>query len=254
MKGHKTDLTGTRFGMLTVVGKAPTQRDKKGGYIGCWYCVCDCQLKLPETEREIITLPTTRLRSGNTKSCGCFQKVCCIKQNKYEINGDVVKMYDSKDRTFLIDLDDLNKALKYCWTVNSRGYVVGATRADVGKKGLRLHRYLMNCTDANLVVDHINHNPSDNRKANLRVCTQHQNMYNQRPNTRNKTGVRGVRFCKQMNKWEVRFKHDGKERVLGYFENIADAIALRKQYEEKYYGEFCNHEQFKEKYNESNVS
>ena len=102
----------------------------------------------------------------------------------------------------------------------------------------------MDCTDTKLVVDHINHNPSDNRKTNLRVCTQQQNMFNQRPNTRNKSGVRGVRFIAQMNKWETRFKFDGKERAVGYFENLTDAIALRKQYEEKYYGEFSNKEQF----------
>lgn len=244
MKGKRTDLTGTKFSYLTVVGKAPTQRDKNGGWVGCWYCICDCQMSLPEEEREIIIVPTTRLRSGNTKSCGCYQKVCCIKKNKYKIDGDVVKMYDSKGHMFLIDLEDLNKVLEYCWTVNSRGYVVSATRADKGKKGLRLHRYLMNCTDTKLVVDHINHNPSDNRKTNLRVCTQQQNMFNQRPNTRNKTGVKGVRFCKQANKWEARFCFDGKDRAIGYFENLADAIALRKQYEEKYYGEFSCKEQF----------
>jgi len=244
MKGHKTDLTGTRFSYLTVVGKAPTQRDKKGNWVGCWYCVCDCQMGLPEEEREIITVPTTRLRSGNTKSCGCYQKICSIKKNRYEINGDVVKMYDAKDKMFLIDIEDLDKVLEYCWTVNSRGYVVSATRADKGKKGLRLHRYLMDCTDTKLVVDHINHNPSDNRKTNLRVCTQQQNMFNQRPKKQNKTGVRGIRFIAQINKWETRFNFDGKERAVGYFDNLADAIALRKQYEEKYYGEFSCKEQF----------
>ena len=244
MKGHKTDITGTKFGRLTVIGKAPTQRDKHGGYIGCWYCVCDCQLSLPESEREIITVPTTRLRSGNTRSCGCYQKVCCIKQNKYEIDGEIVKMYDSKGKMFIIDLEDLDKTLKYCWNVAHLNYVVSATRRDEGRKPLKLHRYLMNCTDANLVVDHINHNPSDNRKSNLRICTQHQNTFNQRPKKQNKTGVRGVRFIAQMNKWETRFKFDGKERAVGYFDNLADAIALRKQYEEKYYGEFSCKEQF----------
>ena len=69
-------------------------------------------------------------------------------------------------------------------------------------------------------------------------------MFNQRPKKQNKTGVRGVRFIAQMNKWETRFKFDGKERAVGYFDNLADAIALRKQYEEKYYGEFSCKEQF----------
>lgn len=244
MKRTHKILTGQKFGKLSVIGEAPASKDKTGNLVRFWYCICDCQLSLPESEREIITVRTQGLTSGNTKSCGCYQRTCCIKKNKYEIDGKTVKMYDSKNKMFLIDIEDLDKVLKYCWTVNSRGYVVGATRVDIGKKGLRLHRYLMDCTDTKLVVDHINHNPSDNRKTNLRVCTQQQNMFNQRPNTRNKSGVRGVRFIAQMNKWETRFKFDGKERAVGYFENLTDAIALRKQYEEKYYGEFSNKEQF----------
>jgi len=244
MKLKYEDLTGSKFGRLTVIGKAPSARDISGRLVRFWYCVCDCQKELPESERQIITLRTSNLISGNTVSCGCYQKVCSIKKNRYEINGNVVKMYDAKDREFFIDIEDLNKVLEYCWTVNSRGYVVSATRTDEGRKGLRLHRYLMDCTDTKLVVDHINHNPSDNRKTNLRVCTQQQNMFNQRPNTRNKSGVKGVRFITQMNKWETRFKFDGKERAVGYFDNLADAIALRKQYEEKYYGEFSYKEQF----------
>lgn len=244
MKLIHEDLTGQKFGKLTVVGKAPSVRDKAGRSVRFWYCICDCQLKLPESEREIITLRTSNLTSGNTKSCGCFQKVCCVKQNRYKIEGNIVKMYDSNDKVFLIDLEDLQKTLKYCWKLNSRGYVVSATRADEGKKGLRLHRYLMNCVDTKLVVDHINHNPSDNRKSNLRVCTQQQNMFNQKPNTRNKSGVKGVRFIKSCKRWEVRFTYNGKERVIGYFDNIADAIALRKQYEEKFYGEFSFKNQF----------
>ena len=56
------DLTGQRFGRLTVVGKAPSTN-------GCtnarWICRCDCG-------KETI-VRSTSLRQGESKSCGCYR-------------------------------------------------------------------------------------------------------------------------------------------------------------------------------------
>lgn len=58
--GHdKFDLTGQRFGCLTVVKKAEKEKDGRGR----WICECDCG------NRRAIR--TDLLRSGNAKSCGC---------------------------------------------------------------------------------------------------------------------------------------------------------------------------------------
>ena len=55
---QKVDLTGQRYGRLTVVGPA-----ENVGSRTAWRCLCDCG-------RETV-VPTHRLRSGHTKSCGC---------------------------------------------------------------------------------------------------------------------------------------------------------------------------------------
>lgn len=56
------DLTGQRFGRLTVLERAETKSDRKTR----WLCRCDCG-------NETIVYGRY-LRKGNTKSCGCYQK------------------------------------------------------------------------------------------------------------------------------------------------------------------------------------
>lgn len=56
----KIDLAGQRFGRLTVVKFVGHDKNRHR----CWECLCDCG--------KIINVDTSRLRSGNTKSCGCL--------------------------------------------------------------------------------------------------------------------------------------------------------------------------------------
>lgn len=234
------DLTGKKFGKLTVIGKADTRVSESGHYIPYWYCVCDCQMQFPEEKREIIKVQARKLREGATTSCGCVRRLRHKKENRYEVNGDVVTMYDSKGYSFLIDFDDLERVKEHCWKVSKRGYVTAVSPMVNGKRTyMNLQRFITRCSDKSMVVDHINHNTSDNRKCNLRICTPAQNQYNVKPTSYNKSGVRGVRFNKECNKWEVGFTLNKKHRIIGYFDNISDAILLRKQYEEKYYGEYA---------------
>lgn len=66
------DLTGQKFGRLTVLREAGHPRS--GIYL--WECVCDC-----EAHTHII-LEGGKLKSGNTKSCGCLNREKIIKRNK----------------------------------------------------------------------------------------------------------------------------------------------------------------------------
>lgn len=61
----KIDLTGQRFGRLTVLGFAGTGRNRGGHSYSIWHCQCDCGV--------IKDLPTGNLTSGNTMSCGCLK-------------------------------------------------------------------------------------------------------------------------------------------------------------------------------------
>ena len=60
------DLTGQRFGRLSVIERAENGTDYRGTPVTRWRCQCDCG-------REVITLARS-LASGETTSCGCAGK------------------------------------------------------------------------------------------------------------------------------------------------------------------------------------
>ena len=88
-----------------------------------------------------------------------------------------------------------------------------------------------------MVVDHIDHNPLNNRRDNLRVCTNSENSWN-RALTNFESGCNGVCKNNRKTRWVATISVDGKSKNLGAFENIDDAIKTRKAAEEKYYGDF----------------
>ena len=56
------DLTGQRYGRLTVLKR--TENGNHGQT--CWLCRCDCGIEK--------TFQSDNIRSGHTKSCGCFRR------------------------------------------------------------------------------------------------------------------------------------------------------------------------------------
>ena len=111
-----------------------------------------------------------------------------------------------------------------------------------GKK-IAVHRFLTGLVDVKYsidqVVDHINGDSLDNRKSNLRICTQHQNAQNSR-----KAGkIIGVKFIKSYNgtnksKWTASIMSNYKTIYLGYYDNKEEAIIARLKKEKELCGEY----------------
>lgn len=153
---------------------------------------------------------------------------------EYEDHAEVIlynKQNEEVART-LIDLDDIDKVKQYKWCI-VKGYAVR------GSDSSGIHRLIMNCPKG-MVVDHINHNPLDNRKSNLRICTQRQNVINSSKRSNNTSGVTGVSWNKVKGKWMSVIVVDGKTVFLGYFKDIKYATYARKQAEMEYFGEYRN--------------
>lgn len=89
----------------------------------------------------------------------------------------------------LIDVDDVSHCSKKKWNAQSRGHGVYARSTCAGSREY-LHRHIMRAAP-NQIVDHINRDTLDNRKANLRFVTPTESMFN--TVCPNKTGYKGVR-------------------------------------------------------------
>lgn len=135
-------------------------------------------------------------------------------------------------RVILVDKEDAHW-LRHTTSIESLGYV----RVYCTPKGERLHRLIMN-PPVGMVVDHKNGNPFDNRKSNLRVCTQGQNCLNSSIRRDNSSGVRGVWFDSARGKWCAQITLKGIRKSLGRFETFGAAVAVRLSEERKMWGEF----------------
>lgn len=156
-------------------------------------------------------------------------------KNDYEIRGDVVVIFlNRKDGTIVetkISLCDLplvqNVNAKFCptWNKDTKSFYVNYHIINsLGKKSKRsLHRLIMNFPEK-MIVDHINHDTLDNRRENLRVVNNSQSMQNVKGTRKdNKSGYKNVNWHKGMKKWRSRLIINGREFVIGYFDDVHEA-------------------------------
>jgi len=76
-------------------------------------------------------------------------------------------------------------------------------------------------------IDHINHDPGDNRWSNLRDATQSQNNMNERMRVDNTSTFKGVRLTTLKSgtcKWQARISVNGERKHLGYFDSAERAF------------------------------
>ena len=238
----KEDLTGRKFGHLTVIKQVEDYIwiNKKGReiHIAQWLCECDCE------NHTLIEVLGNQLKQKNTQSCGCWQKELAAargsanaKYNKYDISGEYGIGWTSNTNVeFYFDISDYDKIKDYCWfeLISSTGYHALVSRDKSTKKLIKMHYLIFG-----KYCDHINHNPLDNRTTNLRAATQQENIQNKSKQKNNTSDIIGVNFRKDRNKWRAYITVDSKQIFLGNFDNKEQAIKARLDAENIYYGEFA---------------
>lgn len=224
MKNNFIDMTGKKIGKLKVLYRVDNNKHNQT----VWKCICECGNK--------IDIRGYVLRSGKVKSCGkCMRKSC----NKWDLKGEYGIGYDNQGRKFYFSKEDFDIIQLHYWRVHKNQYVSTALYDTNTKKikYIQLHRFLMKPNSIE-EIDHINHIPYDNRRENLRIVSVPQNQMNSKISLNNTSGVKGVNFDKNNNKWRSRISVNGKRINLGQFLLFQDAVNARINAEKKYYGEY----------------
>lgn len=138
----------------------------------------------------------------------------------------------------IVDDDDYDWLVKYKWHCRKAKNHFYAFRA-AGCNIVAMHRQIMNAPKS-LVVDHIDSNGLNNRKSNLRLCTQAQNLHNKRPQ-RGKiySKYKGITWEKRTNKFRAGICKSGAAYHLGYFVDEIEAAISYDRMAEQLFGEFA---------------
>lgn len=246
----RKDLTGRVFGMLTVIKQADDYVCPNGKHEAQWWCQCECGSKP-------VVVRGNYLKSGHTKSCGCLQiktvSETNSRTNTYELNlideyGEYGVGYcNNSGNQFYFDMEDYELIKNYCWTDHVRkkdGYHSLKALIRGTKKEIKMHQLVFE-----KYCDHIDRNPLNNRKYNLRKANFSENVQNRRLEKHNKSGFIGVCWSTKDQKWLSYIVADKKRKILGYYKNKQDAVISRLKAEKEYYKEFAPQQHLFEQYN-----
>jgi len=90
------------------------------------------------------------------------------------------------------------------------------------------------------ICDHINGNPMDNRRCNLRIATHAENMRNSKKRKHSKNQYKGVsQNCKSKTTWRAQIRVNGKRIHLGTFSSPEEAYKAYCEGAVKYHGDFA---------------
>lgn len=142
-------------------------------------------------------------------------------------------------QSVFFDPEDIDRIRQHNWYVSKSagGYYVWAS---VGaKRRIAMHRFVMNLMDRDKFIDHIDGNPLNNQKYNLRICSHAENSRNRRVRKNNPSGFKGVELVRTTGRFRAKIRVNGKDIPGGSY---GDAIEAAKKYNEmaiKYFGEFA---------------
>lgn len=200
------DLSGQRFGRLTALRRL----NKKIGTSYAWLCRCDCG---KETE-----VSANALLSGSTKSCGCG-KIDALKKNAKDIRGQRF------GRLLAVEPTERRKGNSVVWRC----------RCDCGKETEISYNSLISGNTKScgcLLLEH--ESPSKYMRYIDGTCVENLEFRGLRKN--NTSGYTGVTAYR--GRWRAQITFKKKTYYLGQYEKIGDAVKVRKEAEEKIFGEF----------------
>jgi hypothetical protein len=151
--------------------------------------------------------------------------------------------------TVTVNTDILYKLIKFnrSWHVAWEGweyYVVCSEYLckENGKSKYKTHylqRWIFGDPD-DKTIDHKNHDTFNNKRSNLRVSDKEKNAKNRgSKNVNNKSGYRNVCWNKQYKQWMVQIMVDGKNKRIGYFDDVDEAGTYAEKMRQEHYGDYA---------------
>lgn len=200
------DLTGQRFGMLTVL-----HRSKQPHPCVYWTCRCDCG--------RIVEVAGNNLKRGHNVSCGCRR----------------VSPYIGKRFGSLVVLEKTEETVQH-----------GSTRSPLWKCRCECGNIVLlrldSLTSGSIKSCGCQENEGKIQKmreaAGYVGGTQLSRIRNISPTSANSSGVVGVSFDRRSGKWDARLTFQGKRHYLGRYDTLAEAAAARRKAEQEWFGEF----------------
>jgi hypothetical protein len=155
---------------------------------------------------------------------------------KIELTQGQVALVDDCDYEYLMQW-------RWCASWMGKGFrVLRGVKKDGKHKTTYIHTVIAERKGIDTTqIDHIDHNPLNNQRPNLRAATVSQNGHNRGANKNSRTGVKGVSFHKAKGKYEARIGFKGKHLYLGLFDTVEEAKKVVQKKRRELVGEFTCH-------------
>ena len=176
-------------------------------------------------------------RKQGCPKCGII-KCAESKRKNFMLRGDIINQPEGyklvrvgNSNVAKVSNEDFEKVKNFIWSF-SHGY---AYNSSVG----RMHRFILGVEEG-VCVDHANMDKLDNRRQNIRACTQQQNLFNSRRKLEGKSSkFKGVYYSKRKEKWISDITFSGKKRRVGTFTREEEAARAYDKKAKELFGEFA---------------
>ena len=146
----------------------------------------------------------------------------------------------TKGAIAIVDDEDFERISEHSWALNSvGGYAVRKGSKNRGEpRTVQMHREILQAP-VGIQIDHINGNPLDNRKGNLRYADVQRNAFNRgKPTVRCSSIYKGVYKRKNKPNWKARIKYNDKHVELGTYVDEAYAAVVYNFAAAIFFGDF----------------
>ena len=161
--------------------------------------------------------------------------------NDFTIRGGrcYISLYTYKNKRTcegIIDIQDIKICKKHKWHLTSAGYIATRFKGKI----ILIHNLILNIKG----IDHIDLNPLNNCRENIRIATQSENLCNQKKRKNTSSIYKGVVYCKPNKNWQAQIRSKRKIYYLGSFNDEKEAAKAYNIAAQKFHGVFARLHEF----------